>query len=417
MTQSPSSLTRVAHAIAVVAQKKATGELHLAHSDRRWQLHFVAGQLIYATSNQQRVRRWQRMLKQQAIAYAPAKLPTNLVLWEYHWLCAAIQQNHITVERGCAAIAATLWEVVFVATSYPGLTCQWKATPQPLTAERPPALQLTLLDIREQLKDIQKVQQRWKSLGLRPEWADLAPKLTGVDPAESAAMPSESSTFMSLSPLLNGKRTTWDVMVTMRQPPAIVGHILHHFVQQNMVEFQAVPDTPKTALPPFAIAPKSPQATVATPTAPLIACIDDSPQVCQLLEKILTDAGYRFVGIQDSVQAVPKLLEAKPDFIFLDLIMPIANGYEVCTQIRRVQAFRQVPVAILTGNDGVIDRVRAKVVGASDFLAKPINPHKILDLIAKYLNHSPVQQSSSGSGTPSPEAPQKLPVTKSFAPV
>ena len=221
---------------------------------------------------------------------------------------------------------------------------------------------------------------------------------------------------MSLSPLLNGKRTTWDVMVTMRQPPAIVGHILHHFVQQNMVEFQAVPDTPKTALPPFAIAAK-PKAAMTSPPSPLIACIDDSPQVCQLLEKILTDAGYRFVGIQDSVQAVPKLLEAKPDFIFLDLIMPIANGYEVCTQIRRVQAFRQIPVAILTGNDGVIDRVRAKVVGASDFLAKPINPHKILDLIAKYLDRNLIPNPSRHSDNAPREAAQELPVSKNLAPI
>lgn len=417
MTQSPSSLTRVAHAIAVVAQKQATGELHLAHGDRQWQLHFVAGQLIYATSDQHRVRRWQRMLKQQAIAFTPAQLPASLVLWEYHWLCAAIQQNQISVEKGCAAIAATVWEVVFVATSYPGLTCQWKANAQPLDSKRPPNLQLALADIREQLKDIQKVQQRWKSLGLRPEWADLAPKLTGADPDESAAMPSESSTFMSLSPLLNGKRTTWDVMVTMRQPPAIVGHILHHFVQQNMVEFQAVPDHPKTALPPFAIAAKPKTAAATPPAAPLIACIDDSPQVCQLLEKILTEAGYRFVGIQDSVQAVPKLLEAKPDFIFLDLIMPIANGYEVCTQIRRVQAFRQIPVAILTGNDGVIDRVRAKVVGASDFLAKPINPHKILDLIAKYLDRNQIPNPARASDPASQQTAQELSVGKSFAPV
>ena len=46
--------------------------------------------------------------------------------------------------------------------------------------------------------------------------------------------------------------------------------------------------------------------------------------------------------------------------IFLDIGMPILNGYEVCTQIRRVSKLQEVPIIMLTGNDGVFDRVKAK---------------------------------------------------------
>jgi chemotaxis family two-component system response regulator PixG len=103
------------------------------------------------------------------------------------------------------------------------------------------------------------------------------------------------------------------------------------------------------------------------------------------MELILTKAGYQFLGIQDSVQVLPALLEHKPDLIFLDLVMPVANGYEVCSQIRRISLFKNTPVVILTGNDGIVDRVRAKMVGSTDFLGKPIEAERVLAVLRKYL--------------------------------
>ncbi len=49
------------------------------------------------------------------------------------------------------------------------------------------------------------------------------------------------------------------------------------------------------------------------------------------------------------------IIEAKADLIFLDLIMPIANGYEICTQLRRAVIFENTPIIILTGSDKVVD--------------------------------------------------------------
>lgn len=108
--------------------------------------------------------------------------------------------------------------------------------------------------------------------------------------------------------------------------------------------------------------------------------------MCLAMEEILTTAGYQFIEIQDSVQALLSLVEHKPDLIFLDLLMPIANGYEICSQIRRIAIFQNVPIIILTSNDGVIDRVRAKLAGATDFISKPVEPEKILAAVRKYCS-------------------------------
>ena len=68
-----------------------------------------------------------------------------------------------------------------------------------------------------------------------------------------------------------------------------------------------------------------------------------------------------------------------------DRVLPVANGYEVCTQLRRMSMFETTPIVILTGNDGVVDRVRAKMVKASEFLSKPVDKSKVLATIERLL--------------------------------
>ncbi len=118
---------------------------------------------------------------------------------------------------------------------------------------------------------------------------------------------------------------------------------------------------------------------------PLIACIDDSLSVYISMEKIITNYGYRCFGIQDPLRIITGLLKNKPDLIFLDLIMPVTNGYEVCEQIRKTPSLAHIPIVILTGNDGLIDRVRTKFVGANGFLGKPIQASAVTKMIDKYL--------------------------------
>ena len=92
--------------------------------------------------------------------------------------------------------------------------------------------------------------------------------------------------------------------------------------------------------------------------------------------------------ITNPLQGISILLDRKPDLIFLDLVMPNTNGYELCTFLRKTSAFQNTPIVILTGHDGVIDRVRAKLSGSSEFLAKPPEPDKVLQVVERFLEPS-----------------------------
>ena len=80
--------------------------------------------------------------------------------------------------------------------------------------------------------------------------------------------------------------------------------------------------------------------------------------------------------------------------------MPFASDYEVCAQIRRISAFEQTPIVIVTSNDGIADRFRAKAVGASGFLGKPIQQNKVSKVMDKYIDSAEKVNSSEPQNTP-----------------
>ena len=110
----------------------------------------------------------------------------------------------------------------------------------------------------------------------------------------------------------------------------------------------------------------------------------DSPS--ELVRKA-SAAGIEVLAITEPLQSVSTLLERKPDLIFLDLIMPNTNGYELCTFLRKTTTFQEIPIVILTGRDGMIDRVRAKMSGSSDFMSKPPDQSKVLQILRKFLQN------------------------------
>ena len=117
-----------------------------------------------------------------------------------------------------------------------------------------------------------------------------------------------------------------------------------------------------------------------------IACIDDSPIVLDELERFLQkDGRYSLIKIQDPIEASSLIFRVKPDLILMDVTMPNINGYQLCYLFRDSTTFKHTPIIMVTGNKGSIDKARAKIVGATDYLAKPFTEAVLLELVKKYL--------------------------------
>lgn len=120
-----------------------------------------------------------------------------------------------------------------------------------------------------------------------------------------------------------------------------------------------------------------------------VACIDDSPTVLNAIQKFLEDQSLSVVAINDPVKALMQIVRSKPDLILLDITMPNLDGYELCALLRRHPRYKRTPIVMVTGNTGLIDRARAKLVRASGYLTKPFTQSDLLKMVFKHL---PVQK-------------------------
>ncbi|MEH1833567.1 MAG: response regulator [Nostoc sp.] len=116
-----------------------------------------------------------------------------------------------------------------------------------------------------------------------------------------------------------------------------------------------------------------------------IFCIDDSPMVLNAIKNYLDEQTFSVVGVTDSLKALMQIVRTKPDIILLDISMPNLDGYELCTLLRKHSHFKNTPVIMVSAKSGFIDRAKAKIVGASGYLAKPFTQGDVLKVIFQHI--------------------------------
>jgi twitching motility two-component system response regulator PilG len=116
-----------------------------------------------------------------------------------------------------------------------------------------------------------------------------------------------------------------------------------------------------------------------------IACIDDSPSILQVIRSFLSDREFDVVLISDPLRAPMQIVRSKPDLILLDVGMPNLDGYELCAILRRHPSFKHLPIVMVTGHTGFIDRAKAKIAGASGYLTKPFTQAELQETVTKHL--------------------------------
>ena len=123
---------------------------------------------------------------------------------------------------------------------------------------------------------------------------------------------------------------------------------------------------------------------------PVILVVEDEAPLLTLLRYNLEKQGFRVEEATDGQEALLRVAEAKPDLILLDWMLPALSGLEVCRQIRRRPATRDVPIIMVTARTEDQDAVRALDIGADDYIAKPFAMDALLARIRALLRRSSV---------------------------
>ncbi len=111
---------------------------------------------------------------------------------------------------------------------------------------------------------------------------------------------------------------------------------------------------------------------------PSVLVVEDETALLTLLRYNLEKEGFTVSSAHDGEEALLQLKEAKPDAVLLDWMLPRVSGIEVCRQIRRTPAWKDLPVIILTARGEEGDRVRGLDSGADDYVVKPFSPNELV---------------------------------------
>jgi phosphate regulon transcriptional regulator PhoB len=127
---------------------------------------------------------------------------------------------------------------------------------------------------------------------------------------------------------------------------------------------------------------------------PLVLVVEDEAALATMLRYNLEKQGYRVEEAADGQEALTRIAETQPDLVLLDWMLPQMSGLEVCHQIRRRSATRDLPVIMVTARTEDQDAVRGLNTGADDYITKPFNMEALLARMRALLRRRPPRGSA-----------------------
>jgi two-component system, chemotaxis family, response regulator PixG len=341
-----------------------------------WMFYFSAGLLAGVSGGIDAIDRWKRNL-----ALASLNMPLDRLVKSQNSQEIFLNSNKIAQVY---VIQEILFDIIQFSQSK-GDRLSYRFIPVTVKNTQTQSV-LPLLEIQPILATTIQLWQKWDQQGLTAYSPSLFLTIRDAIPMANFE---EHKNIQLLIDSIDGTKSLRSIAINHQKNLIDIAAALLPLMRQGTISLSLLKQTGTDLArnPHEQIGSASTSPDVHSLKPPLIACIDDSIAVYKSLERIIADRGYRSFGVQDPLKIITSLIRNKPDLIFLDLVMPVTNGYEVCEQIRKTPSLSGIPIIILTGNDGLIDRVRTKFVGANAFLGKPIESAAVIKMMDKYIGN------------------------------
>ncbi len=115
-----------------------------------------------------------------------------------------------------------------------------------------------------------------------------------------------------------------------------------------------------------------------------VMVIDDSKTIRRTAETLLVKEGYEVITAEDGFEALAKIVDHRPDIIFVDVMMPRLDGYQTCALIKNNREFAATPVVMLSSKDGLFDKAKGRIVGSDQYLTKPFSRNELIGAIQQH---------------------------------
>ncbi|MGB3790433.1 MAG: response regulator [Phormidesmis sp.] len=345
------------HPLSLLAQlisRQVSGCLKLTSQSSEWRLLLDKGQLNFATSSTDSFERLTRQLQtvgdgvpgsvreQMRLLFEESDAADDVVSHDYRALCWLVEKKYLNDEQAAQLVGAIAIEVI-----------------EPFLNVREGSYELIS---RTQTEGI----PTYCRLDLRPivEICQRNSKQRAAGQSVTSRLPGAMASVASLDTANAGLGTGYSAgrSAAVATNGASPGQIAAGTGSTHRADQENIGRTTYT-----------------------VACIDDSPTVLNAIQKFLEDQSLSVVAINDPVKALMQIVRSKPDLILLDITMPNLDGYELCALLRRHPRYKRTPIVMVTGNTGLIDRARAKLVRASGYLTKPFTQSDLLKMVFKHL--------------------------------
>ncbi|MEA5593574.1 response regulator [Rivularia sp. UHCC 0363] len=340
---------------------------------RTWFVFFLNGQIIYSQEGNSSVFRLRDYLRYYRINLQGEETPSktdsdkSLSAPEYAYLWRLLEQDIINPIQARSIIHGLVHETLFDLLSLRKGNFIFEL-------DKPLAPQLTTLEIAPLVSKVFKQLQEWNQLSPFIQSPDQCPVLTDVERLRSSLA---SSTVEKLQHWTDGKTSLRQLARYLNRDVLTLAKAIYPYVQQGLIHI--VSDDTVLSLTHKDVQ-QPPEKELQA-----IVCIDDAVAICERVQSILQLNGYNAIAFTNPLEALNAVFQIQPLLILCDIVMPDLDGYELCAMLRHSSAFRVVPIIMLSGKSSYIDRVRANMVGATDYLTKPFDQTELLLLIRKHL--------------------------------
>ena len=209
-------------------------------------------------------------------------------------------------------------------------------------------------------------QQYWSKI------ASLIPGIAAVPLPPTPAMLSkiaEVAIKQHSQKWFDGQRTIVDIATALDRDTLQVARSYAQWAQMGWMHCQAPVN--------IVVEPPAPA------ELPIVLSVDDSPIVQTRIKRALMDHCEVLLA-NDAMSALHLLARQPVDLLLLDVTMPGIDGIELCQTLRRMSKFTQLPIVMLTAKDKSYDRALAEMVGATEYLTKPLDDDKLVAIVNKY---------------------------------
>ncbi len=216
-------------------------------------------------------------------------------------------------------------------------------------------------------------QQYWSKI------SNLIPGIAAVPLAPTSAILgkiTEAAIRQHVQKWFDGNRTIVDISTALDRDPLQVARSYAQWTQMGWMQCQKPAET-KPAAPEVA-------------EVPIVLSVDDSPIVQTRIKRALSDHCEVLLA-NDAMSALHLLARQPVDLLLLDVTMPGIDGIELCQTLRRMSKFAHLPIVMLTAKDKSYDRALAEMVGATEYLTKPLDDEKLIAVVNQYTKGGNIQ--------------------------